>query len=608
MFRAVLWLMVACLGVGSVASAEPLSATLLLGRPAFGAPSMSPDGSRLAMVADTGHGQNSLIVMQINGTDVKPLLKTAVPGLVAVTNYHWISNDVLLMWIDIGGADGSVWAMLDISKNLLVAQEHPYAQLVRDRWGDADHVLIRELCSIDQFCFFVWNIRTNRGVAYATAISNQKGVITHIINKDQLVADTVGADGKIQRQSWDTKTSSWVAGTVADTAPVKGALQLEDVEQTDSNAAEFVNARTRFQALRQHANATAVRTSGSHDIVGAALPLPGPAFLSFMPQLDAAAEQAAAALPDRRVSWLETSDDLKHALLSVQGIGQPREFWLWSAADNRLAPFASSQPKLDLSRLGKQQIEEHWFDDDTPVAVIMPPTGTASTALLVSVNIESAAEARSQFADFDQESQFLAQYGVVSVEVPVPRADSAGLHGAAWRQMVTQRVVRATDQAVKAGLGKADKVCLSGGKMAGYAALAAAAAAPDKFSCLLVLDVAFKPAELSHPLIIQGMAGGANFVFNMTGAVPQWNAMMGDEPGNSGNPLDWSAALPSRLFVAYSMYAGSPGAALERQSGDFIAAVKRAGKSVQLYDSSTHFEDVVTWVASLETAVVTFLH
>jgi len=163
-----LGILFACAFLGAMnALAAPVTDELLLGPASFSHPSLSPDGKRMAAVIDTGHEQRALVIGELGAGTFTPLMKTSVPGLVAVDRYVWVSSDVLLIWCNVGAGDGDVWAMLDTRTRVLVQMHHVYAALVSANWGDADHVLIYDLCEHDQLCMLNWNIRLNDGRPFA---------------------------------------------------------------------------------------------------------------------------------------------------------------------------------------------------------------------------------------------------------------------------------------------------------------------------------------------------------------------------------------------------------------------------------------------------------
>lgn len=574
------------------AGADPLASELIFSRPTVRSPSLSPDGSLLAVVADTGHDQNALVVFRIDGTTLKPVLKTAVPGLIDVTSYHWISNDILLMWIDIGAGDGSVWAMLNIKKGLLVQMKHKFARLLQDHWGDADHVLIWELCDVSHICVYNWNISIDNGLVYANALPTTQGPRLYMQGTNRLVAELHGNDDLVQRLVWDPAAHNWVA----DGSTVKTAAD----EPVNGPYAE------RFEALRSRTpELRAVETSGTHQVIGATIPPPGPAFLPFADALRSPADVLAAAFPTRRLYWTGISDDLQHAIITSQDMGQPPTYLLWSA-NAGAAEVARSLPNIDAARLGPVRVENDWFDDGTPVAITAPPAGIAVRSVVVIPVLADRAEARARFVDYDPQTQAFAQHGILSVRVQLPHADERALHDQAWRDAVAQRLSRTADHIRQAGLAPAAKTCVGGTFEGAYAALVAAAAKPDQFACVYAINLPFKPEFLAQPIIIQGMRGHTTRVWNMTGSVRRWVAMEGTE-GSAGNPVGWSAQLPARVLLVYDMTWESFGQAIKPHSDGFVDAMKKAGKSAQVYAAVTDFDEVPKWNATMNDSVASFI-
>jgi hypothetical protein len=553
-----------------------------------------------------------LVIFQVSGTDLKPLRKTAVRGLTAVSGYEWVSNNLLLLSVETGGGDPAVWTSVNIDKGVMVPMRHQFAHVIKTHWGDADHALISDLCGLELMCLYSWNVLINNGLPYAKPLSIAQSPRFSVEDGDKLIAMTSGPDAAANRLTWDEAAHNWVPAP----APAPGGTDAR-AGQAAGDRDGFQQAQTRYAALvaDSHIQAAQVTTSGSHRVVGIAVPPPGPAFMALHHDLENPSSQVAAAFPGKRVYWTSVSDDLNHALLTVQGIGEPVSYFLWSRETGTVL-VARSHPTLDETRLAPTRVEDNWFEDGTPVSITTPPNGVAPVGLLLQPIVTNASRARQLLTEFNGNDQVLAQHGVTILRVPV-NAPDAGTQGSLWRKRVATRLASAADQAIMARLAAPGKICIGGSFDAGYAALAAAAQSPEKYARVIAVDIPFRPAEFSHPLELRQMTMTATpratvrrvWTFGVA-EQRRWNTMTAQDSDGalgSGNPADWASQLPARVFLAYRMTSDSFGGALELQADAFQEAMKKAGKPIGIYAPDKNFGDDAKWLAAMDEAILDYL-
>jgi hypothetical protein len=576
--------------INAVALAAPVADELLLGPASFSNPSLSPDGKRMAVVIDTGHAQRALVIGELEAGTFRPVMKTSVPGLVAVDHYVWVSSQVLLIWVDVGAGDGDMWAVVDTRTRVLVQMHHPYANLVRTNWGDAEHVLISSLCGRDELCLYNWNLRLNDGLPVGKPLLVATTWGFEVIGDNDIV--TRPADGTEQaRLRWNSKSQQWEPYS----APAAAAA-----EPATGTTEGFATAKRRFAQLEAaDAASPMLYTSGSRQVVGVDL-LATPGLRALHPDLEAPAIEVGKALHGQQIHWIEISDDLATALIGAHQPGAPETYYLWTRAAG-LQTLQQSRPELANAHLSQSHVMKDWFGDGTAVAVMLPALGAPHGPLLIRTILGENERAALQATVYDGALQSLAQHGLTIVTVPVP-VGAGGGEGAAWRQWVAQRVARAAEHAVQMGLTTRNRICVWGEDFGGYAALAAVALASQPgYACVLLVNVPLQFDSLSKPLYSHAGNVDRTFLVSPTRVATFHSLWVADEQADhtAGDPVNWAGQMPSQVFLAYRMYAGATGAGLKWGASGFESALKKAGKNLQLYTPESHFDEPFKWEAGL---------
>lgn len=590
-------MLLACALLGALtaaARAAPVPDELLFGPAAFSNPSLSPDGKRLAAVLDTGHNQRALVIGELGAGTFTPLMKTSVPGLVAVDRYVWVNSDVLLIWVDVGAGDGDVWAVLDTRTRVLVQMRHLYANLVRANWGDAEHVLIWSLCARDEVCLHNWNIRLNDGLPVGKPLPVATTWGFDVNDANEIITRPSSGTGEGQLR-WNAKADAW--------EPYNAPAGAVDEHATGSTEG-FTMAKRRFAQLDvAEAASPMLYTAGSHQIVGVDLVV-APGLRALHPDLEAPAMAVGKELRGQQIQWIEISDDLATALIRAHQPGAPDIYYLWTRSGGLLT-LRPSHPQLAGLQLPQSHVVNDWFGDGTPVGVMLPAIGAPHGPLLIRTIVSEDELAVLRATVYEGALQSLAQHGLTIVTVPVAVSAGTGT-GAAWRQWVANRVQRAAEHAVQMGLTSRNRICVWGEDSGGYAALAAVALAPQPgYACVLVVGVPLQFDALSKPLYTH--AGNVDRTFMLAPAqVATFQSLWvsGEHDDHAAaDPVSWAAQMPSQVFVAYRMYAGDAGPALKWGATGFEAAVKKAGRGLQVYTPDSHFDEPAKWDAGLYEAL-----
>lgn len=580
-------------GALMTAGAASVPTDVLLAPASFSNPSLSPDGKRIAVVIATGHDQRALLIAALGTGTLEPLMKTTVPGLVSVDHYEWVSSEVLLLWINVGAGDGDVWAVLDTRSRVLVQMHHEGARLIRTHWGDAEHVLIYDGCEHDQLCLYNWNIRLNTGLPVAKPVAISPSFGFDVVGANEIVTRAGGSDGQ-RPLRWNSGSKNW--------EPYTPPTPSEQAAGTDG----FAVARARLAELDvATAQGAILFTSGSHQAVGVAVPT-APGLHALHPELEAPALAIGKQLHGQQPRWIDVSDDLSTALIGAHEPGAPETFYLWNRAGGLLT-LQSSRPELLGAHLQPVHVMNNWLDDGAAVSVVLPAAGVPHGPMLIRTLIAPDEIARFQSADYDGAVQALAQHGLTIITVPVAAGDG-GPQGAAWRQWATARVQRVAERAVQMGLGTSDRICLWGENLGGYAALAASALAPHPgYACVATVGVPMRFDSFSKPLYTT--EGERHRTFFVSEHLVEtlhslWASGKGADP-SAGNPVVWSAQLPTTVFLAYRTYSGELGLALEGEAAPFESALKSTGKHLTFYAPEAHFDDASKWNAALYEALAT---
>jgi dienelactone hydrolase len=195
-------------------------------------------------------------------------------------------------------------------------------------------------------------------------------------------------------------------------------------------------------------------------------------------------------LPGRN-NDLQCSNCLKDPTVLVTSYSdvQPAEFYLYTAADNKLQPIGSTRPWINAEQMGHQDMFRFKARDglEIPVLVTQPP-GAANGPRPAVMMVHGGPNARGAYWGWKAETQLLASRGYVVIEPEFRGSTGYGweLFHAGWRQWgltMQDDVTDALKWTVSKGWVDPKRVCIAGASYGGYAVLMGMIKDPDLYQC-----------------------------------------------------------------------------------------------------------------------------
>jgi len=218
------------------------------------------------------------------------------------------------------------------------------------------------------------------------------------------------------------------------------------------------------------------------------------------------------ALGDDSTTISSWSQDQSRIVVRTDNGDAAPSYYLYDNNERSLSPLASEYPELAEAALGNRIARTFTARDGTeiPGFVTMPPGGGTN---LPAVVLPHGGPESEDVGGFDYWAHFLASRGYVVIQ---PNFRGSTGHGLAhrdsgrgeWGVGVTQTdVIDALGNLVDEGVVDGDRACIVGASYGGYSALAAGAFQPDTFACI----AAYAPlANLGLFLGDSEMAYGGN--------------------------------------------------------------------------------------------------
>lgn len=227
----------------------------------------------------------------------------------------------------------------------------------------------------------------------------------------------------------------------------------------------------------------------SNEIVGMGYDDGGMRTAWFDNELQALQEALVNALGNESATLTSWSEDRVRFIVRTDNGDATPAFYLFDNAERSLSPLASEYPELEAVSLGNRQPYSFTTRDGTriPGYVTMPATGGSS---LPAVLLPHGGPESQDIGGFDYWAHFLASRGYVVIQPNFRGSEGFGLaHRNAgrgqWGTGITQTdILDAVDNLVEAGTVDADRVCIFGASYGGYAALAGGAFTPGRFACI----------------------------------------------------------------------------------------------------------------------------
>ncbi len=590
------WILLTVLSALAAAatSAAPLSLALLERPAGVEQVSLSPSGSRVAAVFKGRDSDSDLAVFEQQSGKLVPVLATRLSAQQAIGRYTWLSDDFLAIYYVSADQDFPAFSIANLPKHSIEVED-PLTVLVKTPWGDADHILLSvtgKNCptATGARCLMSQDLRGSGNLISEPFTLQAADFLA--VSPTEIYASGRDAHGVQQDFTLETATHFWKA------APT-GTLQRRRVELARA-AAQLPQDVLQQEASADMQGATPVWTEPDHHLVGLAGHAPQRAFLALDPRLMGLQALLEQKFPDERVEISRLNPTLTRGMVQIWGPDQPPLYLMFNDAGG-LTQFPLLTAHVSPAVLGKTIIERDWADG-MPVAMTLPPDGTALIGAVVEPVVVLPGQREDPLETYDGIRQAFAQRGIAVVHalVVMPGSFSSNAAGGEWRQMHAaefQHVIEHTSDLVR---GK--PVCLLGSDLGG--ALALQWSGLPHVGCV-VANGALLDSKLfgqkvqmfssqgdtkisnvnfiGNTLIASSSPTGVNFSFSTAQLHREAPALFG-MPGseNLADPVQWVAALPPKVMLAYDEKIRIE-AEYAAESANFRAALKTAGKALTYY-------------------------
>ncbi|GGX91921.1 prolyl oligopeptidase family serine peptidase [Massilia dura] len=169
---------------------------------------------------------------------------------------------------------------------------------------------------------------------------------------------------------------------------------------------------------------------------------------------------------------------------------QPRVYFVYNRETGKLTVLAQSQPKLDATKMGRQQLVSYPARDGMQIPVLLTlPNGAKTTDRLpMVVLVHGGPWVRGVTWGWSADAQFLASRGYAVLE---PDFRGSTGHGAKhltagfkqWGRAMQDDVTDGTRWAIEQGIADPQRICIAGASYGGYATLMGLIREPDLYRC-----------------------------------------------------------------------------------------------------------------------------
>lgn len=546
------------LAFGSIAAAQPPPVELFAALPAMDAPSISPDGKRLAFIAQAEAG-SYVFVSDLETMTVGAAVDVSVMKPRDVT---WANDDTLLLLASetVGFVTQRVESVapygIDLSgdiriRQLLLAEQRAQSQRV---FGGIIALQGAQLVGFDRakgFALFPRREQEGRVLYAVDAKTDRRQRLdegTHSTRSwivDENARPRYRVEYNAQRdyytilkrgaRNWEVLLAEVtelpemsVYGLNADGELVVGA-QPRDVGRFGLYVMSAETGRIERPLLvdDRFDIANVYRDPYTNLIVGAQVANRPPVW--FDPELrrhQADLDEAFAGESPRLQSW---SQDRTRMILSTQYVDRAPAYYLYDAKAATAKQIASVNPDLDRVKLPRRQPYAYKARDgvEIPGFLTRPLDAEGATPLVV---LPHGGPASLDVGGYDWLAHFLATRGYTVLQ---PNFRGSGGLGREWEQaghgqwgigVMQHDVTDGVAALVAAGLADPQRVCIVGASYGGYAALAGAAFTPELYRCAAAIAGV---ADLREMLSLERTRTGFS-----SPTVAYWRQAMGVAEGN----------------------------------------------------------------------------
>ncbi len=630
--------------VVSNTSLAPPDAFMYAARPEYSQPSLSPLGTRVALISRQDESVSTLAVLDISGKTVTPIFKLEIPYMKSVRTYGWASEDKLVVWAEVNNTSSSsdenprpslYIARLDLKTKTVserVQSNQISSDLVRAPWRDPDHVLINEcyqkqpvkskthldegdfnmpnsdtLSSNTNYCKLLdWDLQTNKASSVGKVVYGYPIRFLADRTGNKMFYEVRKLGGMMMHASWDAKGNKWL--------PVENKNSDELQEIWDSSELDYPDIWSKIHKLlpdRINPAGSVVKTSGTGQPLGVQFSSPDLRFGPFDGDSRTAQDMLTATFARYKIfagstiKWLGATDDRGVILFSVESAINPGTYYVWHRADNTIARVTNMRT-LNEQTLGETYMEPGWLPGYLPVAVTPARNTKQSKGMVLMPLVVDDVVAASELHTVNLTAEWFAVNGLTVVRVPVglPAAPAKAESGEVWRKQVAQRIAAVARNVRKEfKLDEYDPACVYGKDTAAYAALASVAFG-SSLSCAIAINAKLDPKLFAEPFPRISATGKAAYLANENIDLRTWKRMYGSNL-LAGTPGTWTYPSNSELMVGYEMF--DDHRMLSPFDGGLAEAVSNTGGKVTRYTANVNSSLADKWLSAQYEAMVSFI-
>jgi len=588
---------------------------------------VAPDGRRLLGRRDVD-GKPRLMVMSL--TQDRPPITIGLPDGWTLSDYFWAGNDRVLLSIDQLAADTP---SEDPQSRLLIYDIRAgTTRLVGGRgmgpMGDIIHIDPSGdwiLLSLQKWIFdYPAVYRVDLAVNRMELVQSQRrGIWKWVADDAGVVRLGLGASGNryqiIYRSGPDDHFRTVARPLVGDEDD-RTVFDVMSLVQGSDEGYMLSNQRTGRYALYRFNYATRtlgelVFESPTNDIDRYAMTADGRRLLYaeytdereqvhwFDPEMARLQRRLDAALPTRRNRMVSWSDDRRTIVVRANDSNDPGSFYIYLPAERTLSPYVTQFPDLKPDRLAITEYIHYPARDglEIPAYLTLPRGRVAQGLPLVILPHGGPFEVRDAL-EFDPEVQLLANRGYAVLQ---PNFRGSGGYGedfsnkgyGQWGRAMQDDLDDGMDWLVRRGIADPARVCIFGSSYGGYAALWGAIRNPERYRCAV---------SFAGVTDLQRQLSYGNRFFIAKRYQKDWRDRikgMGGFDLTSVSPLQQVARLRVPVLLAHGL---KDPVVPYRQSSDFVAALRAAGKPVEFYSYADEGhglgkpEDLQDWLDRLD--------
>ena len=507
--------------------------------------SLSPDGTKLALIMPVGEGQVLAIADMVAGGAPKGISRNTMKGQ-TLTSCSWPTNTRLICRIRV--IDKTPDGLVGYSRLVAMDSDGTHVKMVTDRgnyrslgftwygggiidWngGEPDTILMTRqfvpeatigthlASSLEGIGVERVNVETLRREIVERPRPDTDSFISdgmgHVRIMGMTPKDQFGYDRAIDKyfyrkkddRHWEplSKVEDTASGLFKGFDPVAVDPALNAVYGFDSNKAgrtalyrEKLDGSGQVELVlgRDDVDVDEVLTIGrQHRVVGASYATDRRQVEFFDPALKKLGAALTAALPGKpEIDWVDSSEDEKHLLLLASSDVNPGMFYLFDKTSRHLEEVLPLRPQLAGMKLAPMKPVSFPASDGTMIpGYLTLPAGSTGKGLPAIVMPHGGPSARDEWG-FDWLVQYFAAEGFAVLQ---PNYRGSAGYGADWYQkngfQSWRTAIGDVDDAgrwlVSQGIAAADRLAIVGWSYGGYAALQSGVTEPGLFKAIVAI-------------------------------------------------------------------------------------------------------------------------